>query len=147
MKTYKGIFKPKNPQKYNGDPTNIIYRSFWELKYMMNLDSDKNVINWSSEEVIVPYISPIDGKYHRYFPDFIVTKINSDGKKQTYMIEIKPKSQTKPPKRQEKMSKKYITEVKTWGVNESKWKSAIEYCKDRNWIFCILTEDELGIKF
>jgi trans-aconitate methyltransferase len=80
---YKGVFKPKNPQKYNGDPTNIIYRSSWELKYMMYLDSHENVLSWSSEEVIVPYRSPIDNKVHRYFPDFVV-KMNQDNPLQVF---------------------------------------------------------------
>ena len=147
MKTYKGIFKPKNPQKYRGDPTNIIYRSSWELKLMMYLDEHREVVGWSSEEIIIPYRSPIDGKIHRYFPDFKVTKINKDGIKETALIEVKPMAQTKPPERQSKVTKRYLTEVKTWGVNEAKWKAALEYCKDRGWSFHIFTEKELGIKW
>ena len=69
---YKGIFKPYNPAKYRGNPTNIVYRSSWELKLMIHLDKHPDVIWWSSEEVTIPYISPIDGRPHRYFPDFIV---------------------------------------------------------------------------
>lgn len=145
-RTYQGYFKPRNPDKYKGDPTNIIYRSSWELKLMMYLDAHKSVLKWSSEEIFIPYISPIDGKVHRYFPDFVVTKINKDGKKETVLIEVKPFSQTRPPKKQEKITKKYITEVKTWGINEAKWKAANEYCKDRGWTFHIFTEKELGIK-
>jgi hypothetical protein len=147
MATYKGFFKPKNPQKYRGDPTNIIYRSGWELKLMLYLDEHKDVINWGSEELIIPYRSPIDGKVHRYFPDFIVTKINKQGLKETAIIEVKPKKQTVPPQKQSKVTKRYLTEVKTWGVNEAKWKAATEFCKDRGWSFHIFTEKELGIKF
>lgn len=143
---YQGYFKPKNPQKYKGDPTNIVYRSSWELKLMLFLDSRPEIVQWSSEEIVIPYISPIDGKYHRYFPDFIVTKINKQGKKETTLIEVKPLAQTKPPKKSNKITKKYITEVKTWGVNEAKWKAANEYCKDRGWTFQIFTEENLGIK-
>lgn len=146
MKTYKGYFKPKNPKKYKGDPTNIVYRSSWELKLMMYFDDHKDVISWGSEEIIIPYRSPIDGRIHRYFPDFIVTKINKDGKKETSLIEVKPFYQTKPPEKKSKVTKKYLTEVKTWGINEAKWKSAIEFCKDRGWTFHIFTEKELGIK-
>lgn len=145
-RTYQGYFKPRNPDKYKGDPTNIIYRSSWELKLMMYLDSHKSVLKWSSEEIAIPYISPIDGKVHRYFPDFLVTKINKEGKKETVLIEVKPFEQTKPPKKKEKLTKRYITEVKTWGINEAKWKAAKEYCKDRGWGFHIFTEKELGIK-
>lgn len=147
MATYKGFFKPKNPQKYRGDPTNIIYRSGWELKLMLYLDQHKEVISWGSEEFAIPYRSPIDGKVHRYFPDFIVTKINKEGLKETSVIEVKPKKQTVPPKRQEKVTKRYLTEVKTWGVNEAKWKAAKSFCEDRGWSFHIFTEQELGIKY
>jgi hypothetical protein len=144
---YKGVFKPKNPQKYNGDPTNIIYRSSWELKYMMYLDSHENVLNWSSEEVIVPYRSPIDNKVHRYFPDFVVKMKNVKGMIETIMVEIKPYDQTKPPKAQTKKTKRYINEVYTWGINSAKWESAKKYCENKGWKFVVLTENELGIKF
>lgn len=143
MATYKGFYKPKNPQKYKGNPTNIVYRSGWELKFMIYLDNHPEVVQWSSEEIIVPYRSPIDNRIHRYFPDFIVKK--KDGK--TLMIEIKPLSQSRPPEIQNKKSKRYITEVMTWGVNQAKWKAAEEYCIDRKWQFLVLTEKELGIKF
>lgn len=145
-KSYQGYFKPKNPQKYKGDPTNIVYRSSWELKLMTYLDLHKDIVTWGSEELFIPYRSPIDNKIHRYFPDFIVTKINKEGKKETALIEVKPSAQTKPPKKQEKVTRKYITEVTTWGINEAKWKAANEYCKDRGWSFHIFTERELGIK-
>lgn len=146
MATYKGIFRPQNPQKYKGDVRNIVYRSGWELRVMMYLDSHSQVISWSSEEVVVPYVSPIDGRVHRYFPDFLVTKKTTTGK-ETLMLEIKPYKQTKPPEVQKKKTKTYINEVVTWGKNQAKWKAAEEYCLDRNWKFMILTENELGIKF
>jgi hypothetical protein len=146
MKTYKGFYKPKNPKKYAGDPTNIVYRSFWEFKFMSYIDDHKDVLSWSSEEIIIPYRSPIDGKIHRYFPDFKITKLNKEGKKETVLVEIKPLSQTKPPQKQSKVTKRYLTEVKTWGINEAKWKAAVDYCKDRGWSFHIFTEKELGIK-
>lgn len=146
MALYQGFFKPKNPDKYKGDPTNIIYRSGWELKLMIYLDNHKDILKWSSEEIIVPYRSPIDGRLHKYYPDFLVTKINKNGIQETMLIEVKPKKQTQPPKRQAKVTKRYLTEVKTWGVNEAKWKAANEYCKDRGWSFHIFTEKELGIK-
>jgi TnsA endonuclease N terminal len=144
---YQGYFRPKNPAKYRGNPSNIIYRSRWELKLMMYLDEHKDVLSWGSEEVIIPYRSPIDGRVHRYFPDFIVTKINKDGKKETTIIEVKPAAQTKPPVKQAKPNKRYLTEVMTWGVNEAKWKAAQSFCDDRGWSFHIFTEKELGIKW
>ena len=98
-KTYKGYFKANNPQKYRGDPTKIIYRSSWELKLMLYLDSHPDIIWWQSEEVVIPYLSPIDNRIHRYFPDFLVKKKKADGTVEVEMIEIKPKKQTRPPKK------------------------------------------------
>jgi hypothetical protein len=140
---YKGRFTPKNPQKYRGDPTNIIFRSLWERKVMVYLDDNPSVVEWSSEEIIVPYISPVDNRYHRYFPDFLIKVRRSDGSTKTMLIEVKPKQQTTEPKKQKRKTKKYITEVMTWGVNEAKWKYAREYCLDRGWEFKILTEAEI----
>lgn len=144
---YKGKYRPKNPSKYLGDPTNIIYRSRWELKFMMYLDSHPNVVQWGSEELVIPYRSPIDNRMHRYFPDFIVKKKNPNGLVETVVVEIKPKKETRPPEVINKPNKRYINEVMTWGKNSAKWKAATEFCKDRGWKFEILTEDHLGIKF
>lgn len=149
MKYYKGFFQPKHPNKYRGDPTKIIYRSMWEFKVMRYLDSNDNVLEWASEELAIPYRSPIDGKIHRYFPDFIVKMKDRDGKVTVRMLEVKPLAQTKPPevrKKGSKITKKYITEVQRYGINSSKWEAADEYCKDRGWSFHVLTEKQLGIK-
>jgi hypothetical protein len=143
--TYKGFFKPKNPEKYYGDATSIIYRSRWELRFMSYLDSHGDVKKWSSEELIVPYRSPIDGKLHRYFPDFWIEKINREGKLDTVVVEIKPFYQTVEPTPQKRLTKKYLYEVKTWGVNKSKWDAAHKYCNERGWQFMIMTEHELGL--
>ena len=142
---YSGKFTPKNPQKYIGDYNNIIYRSSWECKVMDWLDKEPNIISWSSEEIAIPYVSPVDNRYHRYFPDFIVKSKTKDGKFKTLMIEVKPLKQTKPPEQKKRITKQYINEVMVWGVNESKWKAAIEYCKDRGWEFQLMTEKELGV--
>lgn len=144
---YKGYFRPKNPQKYRGNPSNIIYRSRWELKLMMHLDEHSDVIEWNSEEFFIPYRSPVDGKIHRYFPDFYVKKINKEGRIETAIIEVKPLAQTMEPKKQPKPTRKYITEVMTYGVNQAKWKAAREFCADKKWTFHIFTEKELGINF
>lgn len=142
MKYYKGRFSPKNPSKYNGNPTNIIYRSLWELRVMKQFDENKGVISWSSEEIAIPYISPIDGKVHRYFPDFVI----KTHEKKVKMIEIKPAAQSVPPTVRvngQRITKKYLTEVSRYGINISKWKAADEYCKDRGWEFFVLTEKDL----
>jgi hypothetical protein len=146
MKTYKGKFSPKNPKKYGGDPTSIIYRSGWELRVMKYLDENINVIEWKSEEIAIPYRSPVDNRIHRYFPDFIVKVRTPNGGTKTLMLEVKPKAQTREPKIPTKKTKRYITEVMTWGVNQAKWKSAQEFCLDKGWEFKLITEAELGIK-
>lgn len=143
---YSGTFRPRNPEKYIGDHTNIVYRSTWECKYMDWLDRNPDVLSWASEEMTIPYISPVDGRYHRYFPDFLVKLRTSDGKLKTLMVEIKPKKESKPPERKKRVTKQYINEVSKWGVNRAKWKAAIEYCKDRKWEFIVLTSDT-GAKF
>lgn len=144
---YQGKFRPNNPSKYLGDPANVIYRSLWELKFMRYLDSHPNVIKWGSEELVIPYRSPIDNRIHRYFPDFIIHQKSEKGTIECTVVEIKPKDQTKPPEPQQKRTKRYINEVYRWGINSSKWKAAEEYCKERGWKFIILTEKELDIRY
>jgi len=130
---YSGLFKPKHPEKYVGDPTNIVYRSSWEVKVMSWLDNNDSIITWASEELFIPYISPVDNRWHRYFPDFLVKFRTKDNKLSTMMLEVKPKKQTAQPDPQKRKTKQFINEVKTWGVNQAKWKAASEYCLDRGW--------------
>ena len=142
---YSGTFRPSNPQKYVGDYKNIIYRSSWEARVMNWLDKNPSIVSWASEEVVIPYVSPVDGRWHRYFPDFVVKVKDKNGTLKTLMLEVKPKKQTKEPEQQRRVTKRYITEVTTWGVNQAKWKAATEYCLDRNWEFKLITEDHLGL--
>lgn len=139
----QGFFKPQFPEKYKGDANNIVYRSGWEKKVMNWCDTNKSVISWSSEEVIIPYISPIDNRPHRYFVDFYVEALDNNGNKQVYLLEVKPKGQTQEPKKQSRRTKRYITEVMTWGVNQAKWKAAQDFCEDRGWTFKLITEADL----
>lgn len=143
----QGIFKPRNPQKYRGNPGNIIYRSSWECRLMSHLDLHQNVIWWSSEEIIIPYRSPKDGRLHRYYPDFVIQVKTKENAKKILMIEVKPRYETLEPTREGKTEKKFIREVFTYGINQAKWKAAKDYCADRGWEFCIFTEKELGFKF
>lgn len=142
--SYKGRYKVKNPQKYKGDPTNVIYRSSLELKLMNYLDMHPDVLEWSSEEFFIPYISPIDGRFHRYFPDFSVKRRDKNGNVDKIVIEIKPSTQTRPPEKKSKVTRRYITDVKNWGVNNAKWKACQEFCDEKNWKFQILTEREIN---
>jgi len=144
-KTYKGKFRTKNPSKYKGDVGNIVYRSLWELRFMKWCDQNISVQEWGSETVIVPYISPLDKKVHRYFVDFYIKIKDKNGGIQKYLVEIKPERYTKPPSIPERKTKKFIDEVFQYGVNEAKWKAAFEFCQDRNMKFMVLTEKDLGL--
>ena len=144
---YKGRYTPKNPKKYKGDYRNIVYRSLWERKFMVYCDNSDNILEWGSEEIIIPYLSPWDGKLHRYFPDFYIKVKQSDGNLKKFIIEVKPKKQTKPPKPVERKTKRWINEVRTFGINEAKWKYASKWCNNNDMEFKILTEDDLGIRY
>ena len=144
-KTYKGKYKPRNPLKYKGDLNNIVYRSLWELRFMKWCDENPSVLEWGSEIVIVPYISPLDNKVHRYFVDFYIKGKNKNGDIEKYLVEIKPERFTKPPEVPQKKTKRFIDEVFQYAVNEAKWKAAFEFCQDRNVKFMIITEKDLGI--
>ena len=139
----QGLFKPLNPKKYIGDPTNIVYRSGWEKRVMDWADTNPNVKHWCSEEVVIPYKSPVDGRWHRYFVDFYVEAVRRDGETVKMLLEVKPKVQTLEPKKPSRTTKRYITEVMTYGVNQAKWKAAEEYCKDKGWQFKVITESDL----
>jgi len=145
--TIKSRYKPEYPKKYKGDPNNIICRSSWERRFCKWCDLNENILEWGSEEFCILYRSPVDKRVHRYFPDFIIKVREQTGEIKRYVIEVKPKKQTRPPvQTSKKRTKTYINEVKTYAVNEAKWKAADEWCKDRLLEFKIITEDQLGIK-
>lgn len=142
---YSGKFRPKNVKKYKGDPTKVTYRSLWERQVLKFLDSHPSVVQYSSEEVVVPYRCKTDRKLHRYFPDMYVKMKN--GKE--YLIEVKPKCETIPPKPTKKKTRRSINEVLTYAKNTSKWEAAEMFCQKRGWIFQIWDEEviqSLGIK-
>jgi|TARA_B100000035_G_scaffold314327_1_gene330305 hypothetical protein len=142
---YKGKYKVKNMKKYQGDPLNVIYRSMWERHCFKWCDENSNIVQWSSEEIVVPYYYEIDKKYHRYFIDLKVKF--KDGK--VFLIEIKPDKETKPPKYPGRQTKRYITEGMTYVKNMNKWEAAHNFAKDRGWEFHIWTEhtlEKMGIK-
>ena len=145
MTTKKGYYRPKNPKKYKGDYKNIFFRSSWEEKFMRYCDTKQYILEWGSEEYIIPYRDPTSGKVRRYFPDFYIKVKESSGKIKKYIIEIKPARQTKEPKIQKKKTRGYLYEVYTYAKNQAKWEAAKNFCDDRLWEFKILTEKELGI--
>ena len=118
-----GRYRPSNIKKYRGDYRNIIYRSSWEKVFMSYCDKNDNIIEWGSEEVIIPYRSPLDNRLHRYFPDFYVKVRDKSG-----------------------MPKKYISEVMEYAKNQAKLGAARNWCADRMMEFKILTEDNLGVQ-
>ena len=138
---HKRKYIPLHPEKYVGDPSNIIMRSSWETKFAIWCDRNPQIVKWSSEETIIPYLSPVDGKVHRYFVDFKIKTVNG----KTYLVEIKPAVQTQPPQGKRK-TKKYLQEAATYLVNQAKWEYAKRYAKARDWEFIVITEYELGLK-
>ena len=140
MKTYSGKYKVKNPSKYEGDSSNVVYRSMWEAHCFKWADTNPKILKWSSEEVVIPYRWDIDKKLHRYFMDM---KLVTQDK--TILVEIKPAIQTKPPaKPANRRTKRYINESMTYVKNRNKWDAANEYAADRGWEFQIWTEDTLN---
>lgn len=140
-RNYKqGRFIPVNPKKYMGDPTKIIYRSSWEKRFFLKLDESPNVAGWASEEVVIPYYSPVDNKMHRYFVDVLV--VSKD--KVVTLIEIKPWAQTQPPKTSGRKKSTVINEVMTYAVNQAKWDAARDYCAKKGWSFKIVTEKDIN---
>ena len=149
--SYKGKFKAKNPNKYKGNPTNIIYRSLLERRFMVYLDNTPSVLKWSSEEIVVPYVSPLDRRVHRYFPDFYMKYKDKNAMIVETLIEIKPSKQTKPPDPKRKLtktgrtSKRYLKEVNTYIINDAKWQQAVKFCEERKWGWRIITEKDINI--
>lgn len=134
---HQGKYKPKNPQKYLGDPTNIFYRSGWECNVMLHLDRSEKVLKWSSEEIVIPYRWP-DQSIHRYFVDFFVE--TADGK---FLVEVKPAKYTEPPKQPKRLTKHYLKEVVEYTKNQAKWEAATKYAESKGWIFQVMTENNL----
>tara|TARA_B100001094_G_scaffold100381_1_gene96519 strand:+ start:2589 stop:2927 length:339 start_codon:yes stop_codon:yes gene_type:complete len=112
---------------------------------MRYCDNNQRVLKWSSEEIVIPYKSPIDNKYHRYFPDFYIKYVKSNGQVKESLIEIKPAKQVREPRKQKQRTKQYVAEVYEYAKNQAKWEAAKNFCDDRLWEFQIFTEKELGI--
>lgn len=143
--THKGKFRPKNLKKYFGKVDSITYRSSWEKKFMIYCDNNPSIVQWASEEVVIAYKSPLDNKIHRYYPDFYLKVKQKDNSYKNIIVEIKPLKQCSPPKIPKRKTIHYLNEVKTWAVNEAKWKAAKEWCADRKFEFKIITEKELKV--
>ena len=139
-KSYRGLFRPNNPKKYVGNTKQIVYRSLLERRFMRYCDLNDDILYWASEELPVRYYNPLDKKYHRYFPDFVVKTVNND----KYMIEIKPSRQVTKPKPPKKKTKSYMRESFEYIKNQAKWQAAKSYCDDNGMQFKVITEKDLG---
>ena len=139
-KSYRGLYRPTNPKKYVGNTKQIVYRSLLERRFMRYCDLNQDILYWASEELPVRYYNPLDKKYHRYFPDFVVKTVNND----KYMIEIKPSRQVTKPKPPKKKTKSYMRESFEYIKNQAKWQAAKSYCDDNGMQFKVITEKDLG---
>lgn len=143
----QGYFKPTFPEKYVGDPTQIIFRSSWEFKFLKWCDHSPTVIKYSSEPVGIPYYSPLDKRGHTYYIDFYVVTKDSEGREQSWLIEIKPDKYTKPPTAPARMTDKqtasYVYAAKQYIVNQAKFEAAKEFASIRGLKFGIITENFL----
>jgi len=138
---YQGQFKPKHPDKYIGNPTNIMYRSGWELSVMFWCDKKDNVVAWCSEDIQVPYLCPTDNKIHRYFVDFLI-KFKS-GK--IVLVELKPAYQCqKPVMKTKKPGRRFANQVFAYTKNQAKWKAAKQFAESKGWEFTVWTEHTLN---
>lgn len=129
-----GRFLPKNPQKYVGNVNNIMWRSTWELQFFKWLDQNPAVLRWGSEELVIPYISPLDMRQHRYFPDIILLYKHKDGSIRKEIVEVKPYSQTIATPRMSDRDKQALI------VNEAKWKAAAIWAESQGATFRVITE-------
>ena len=143
--SYKGKYYPSFPRKYKGDPTNIIYRSLWERKFMVYCDRNAKILEWGSEEIALPYISPHDSRVHRYFPDFYIKVQENTGKVKRYLIEVKPKRKTEKPKNPR--SKTYLKECQEYAINQAKFERAREWAEQHRCEFVVITERDLKIRW
>jgi len=142
---YRGKYKVKKPEKYVGDHTKVVYRSLWERQVFRWLEDNDDIKKWNSEDVVIPYICATDKKQHRYFIDVYFETVKGE----KYLVEIKPKKETAPPKNPGKRTKKYLSEQLTYAKNMSKWKAAQEFASDNGVKFQVWTEETLkglGIK-
>lgn len=142
-KYYQGKYTVLNENKYEGDAANVTFRSSWEYRAFVYCDNESKILSWASEEVIIPYISPIDRKMHRYFMDLKITRMDAYGRKVVTLVEIKPEKETLPPVKKGKSSKRYAEELRTFLVNKAKWAAAEKFCMEHGWNFVIWTENNL----
>lgn len=140
---YKNKYKPKNLKKFESTKDYIICRSLWERSFAKWCDKNYTVKRWAFEPFFIPYYDIVRKKERKYYPDFVIELNNGN----SYLIEVKPKAQTKEPKKRN--TKRYLIEKYTYITNSCKWNAAKKFCDKNNMIFSLFTEDDfsdLGIK-
>ena len=132
----QGVYKVQNPQKYMGKRSPI-YRSSWELAFMRFCDNNIHILEWASETIRIPYFNPMKGKKTTYVPDFLIAYKNKTGNRIVELIEIKPKKQSIM---EGKLNSKERAVV---AVNHAKWNAAALWCKQRDIVFRVVTEEQM----
>lgn len=108
-------------------------------------DINSNVLEWSSEETVVPYVNPFDKTAHRYFVDFWIKLRNTKGEIKRYIVEVKPDRYTREPVIPKKKTKQFVAEVVQWNINQAKWEAARKYATVHDCSFILITENDLGL--
>lgn len=143
----QGYFKPTNPEKYKGDPTNIIYRSSWEFKFFKYCDENEMVLEYAAEPIGIPYWNSVNKKQSTYWIDCWMKTMDKTGKTKEWLVEIKPNKYILPPEAPKKLTEKqtysYVRHAKTYIINTEKFKAAKAYAKAHNMKFGIITENFL----
>lgn len=146
-KVKQGYFTPKNPEKYDGDPTAIVYRSSWELKFLTYCDNNESIIKYAAEKVGVPYLNPILKKESTYWIDCWMMTKGQDGTLTKWLIEIKPNKYLTPPEAPKRLTEKatlsYAHHAKAYIINTAKFNAAKVYAHKNGMRFGIITENFL----
>lgn len=157
--TKKGLYKPKNPEKYVGALDDCMYMSSWELKFMIYCDNRSEILKWGSECFHIPYVmerkdpksGAIKKSNHKYWPDFYMEVIDpsSESGVKKFVIEVKPFKETIQPVAPKRFSTKAMKNFEyaiiSYQKNMYKWSKAKEFCDMRGMEFKIITEKELGL--
>ena len=120
----KGKYTPQNKGKFLSG-RKPVYRSMWERRFMIYCDRSESILEWDSESLHIPYVSPKDNRWHNYYPDFYIKYIDKHDQIIKALIEIKPYFQKK------------------WDINVAKWDACQKHCDKKKMVFKVLTEREL----
>lgn len=134
----QGLFMMKNPDRYVGKKPPFA-RSSWETNFMNFLDSHPSVINWANEPLHINYYDPTRAKNTIYIPDFLMVYQHKSGEKLAELIEIKPLSQAVMTEGKRLKPQDAAVIVR----NRAKWAAAVNFCKQYNMTFRVLTENQI----